>query len=408
MGPVIEALVDTAQTTGRAQVRAGHKNSPMQDGEFNGRPSAFQGWGEGRSRGPKSEPADDFARLAALRAGNSVHTAQFVKDISATVWKSCRVLTGGDAEAREAFAETMAALSANRFARLAGYAGRGTLETFVALSVRDLLAERMLRLVQSDPQRGWVAFERLFNADIVKLIRKRLPHSEEARRDAYQDVCLALVDNDYRRLKNYNGSGSFAGFVLRAVDHLVIDRMRAAVPRRRLPTGVTRLSELDQEIFKLVCWQSASEHPDVLATHLCSRFGRMPDPAEIVAALSRVRPFVPSPTNLRLASIAMDKLEDVANPTELSAEDQLVQSEEEEQFAAALETLSEAIAALPGAERLYLTIVLGGTETPPSREIARLMQRPVEEIYKLKQRVLQHLRDTLSENSAIKTWRASV
>ena len=66
------------------------------------------------------------------------------------------------------------------------------------------------------------------------------------------------------------------------------------------------------------------------------------------------------------------------------------------------------LATLPGAERLYLTIVLGGTETPPSREIARLMQRPVEEIYKLKQRVLQHLRDTLSENSAIKRWRASV
>jgi RNA polymerase primary sigma factor len=378
----------------------------MQDGEFNGQSSAFRGGG--RSRGPKSEPADDFARLAALRAGNSVHTAQFVKDISGTVWKSCRVLTGEDAEAREAFAETMASLSANRFARLWGYSGCGTLETFVALSVRDLLAERMLRLVQSDPQRGWIAFECLFNADIVKLIRKRLPHSEDARLDAYQDVCLALVDNDYRRLKTYNGSGSFAGFVLRTVDHLVIDRMRAAVPRRRLPTGVTRLSELDQEIFKLVCWKGAPEHPDVLATHLCSRFGRMPDSVEIVAALSRVRSFVPSPANLRLASIPTDKLEEIPSPAEPSAEDQLVKSEEEEQLAAALEMLSEAIAALPGAERLYLTIVLGATETPPSRDIAHLMQRPVEEIYKLKQRVLQHLRDTLSENSVIKTWRASV
>src|SRR3982074_1278126 len=156
MGPVIEALVDTAQSTGRAQVRPGHKNSPMQRGGFTGRPSGFGGGG--RSRGPRADPADDFARLAALRAGNSVHTAQFVKDISGTVWKSCRVLTGEDAEAREAFAETMASLSANRFARLWGYSGCGTLETFVALSVRDLLAERMLRLVQSDPQRGWIAF----------------------------------------------------------------------------------------------------------------------------------------------------------------------------------------------------------------------------------------------------------
>ena len=408
MGPVIEALVDTAQTTGRAQVRPGHKNSPMQNGEFNGRPSAFQGWGEGRSRGPKSEPADDFARLAALRAGNSVHTAQFVKDISATVWKSCRLLTGEEAEAREAFAETMASLSANRFARLAGYSGRGALQTFVALSVRDLLAERMLRLLQSDPRRGWSAFERLFNTDIVRLIRKRLPHSEEARRDAYQDVCLALIDDDYRRLKTYNGSGSFAGFVLRAVDHLVIDRMRAAVPRRRLPTGVTRLPELEQEIFKLVYWQGISEHPDVLAFHLGSCFGRTVDTAEIIAALSRVRSFEPAAANLHGTPIPTDQLDDLTNPAEPSAEDQLVQSEEDEQLAAALETLSAAIATLPSAERLYLTIVLAGTETPPSRDVARLMQRPVEEIYKLKQRVLQHLRDTLSENSAIKTWRASV
>ena len=408
MGPVFEALVDTGQSAGRAQVRAGHKNSPMQGGEFNGQSAAFQGREGGRPRGPKSEPTDDFVRLVALRAGNSVHIAQFVKDISATVWNSCCLLTGGDAEAREAFAETMASLSANRFARLADYSGRGTLQTFVALSVRDLLAERMLGLLQSDPHRGWNAFERLFNADIIKLIRKRLPHSEEVRRDVYQEVCLALIDNDYRRLKTYNGSGSFAGFVLRAVDHLVIDRMRAEVPRRRLPTGVTRLPEFDQEIFKLVYWQGVSEQPDVLATHLCSRFGRMPDTADVVAALSRMRSFEPSPANLRIASIPTNKLEDVAGPAEPSAEDQLVRSEEEQQLAAALETLTKAIATLPGAERLYLTIVLGGTETPPSREIARLMQRPVEEIYKLKQRVLQHLRDTLSDNSAIKSWRASV
>src|SRR6266436_5252267 len=408
MGPVFEALVDTAQTAGRAQVRAGRKNSPMQGGEFNGQSAAFQGRGGGQPRGLKSEPADDFVRLVALRAANSVHTAQFVKDISATVWKSCCLLTGEDAEAREAFADVMAALSANRFARLAGYSGRGTLETFVALGVRDLLAERMLRLLQSDPPRGWSAFERLFNADIVRLIRKRLPHSEEARRDTYQDVCLALIDDDYRRLKTYNGSGSFAGFVLRAVDHLIIDRIRAAVPRRRLPTGVTRLPELDQEIFKLVYWQGISEHPDVLATHLCSRFGRKSDTAEIVAALSRVRALAPMRADVRIICVPTDKLEDVTSAVEPSAEDLLVQSEEEERLAAALETLTEVIATLHGAERLYLTIVLGGTNTPPSRDIARLMQRPVEEIYKLKQSVLQHLRDALSENSTIKSWRASV
>ena len=53
-------------------------------------------------------------------------------------------------------------------------------------------------------------------------------------------------------------------------------------------------------------------------------------------------------------------------------------------------------------------IVLGDSKTPPAREIARLMQKPVEEIYKLKQRVLQRLREIASTDSKIKTWRTSV
>ncbi len=63
---------------------------------------------------------------------------------------------------------------------------------------------------------------------------------------------------------------------------------------------------------------------------------------------------------------------------------------------------------LPEAERLYLSIALSHSEPPPSREIARLMRRPVEDIYKLKQRVLQRLRDVMAKESAIKNWRVSV
>jgi DNA-directed RNA polymerase specialized sigma24 family protein len=75
---------------------------------------------------------------------------------------------------------------------------------------------------------------------------------------------------------------------------------------------------------------------------------------------------------------------------------------------AALDVLTRAVETLPEAERLYLTIALGAAQTPPSREIAQLMQRPVEDIYKLKQRVLKRLRDLIAEESAVKNWRASV
>jgi RNA polymerase sigma factor (sigma-70 family) len=287
----------------------------------------------------------DLARLNAVRSGEGAHVARFIKEISGTVWSACRLLTGTEPDARQAFAEVMATLSADRFTRLSAYAGRGTLDTFVALTVRDLMAERMLRLLQLDRIKAWHAFERLFEADIVRLIKKRLlSFGEDAQRDAYQDICLKLVDDDYHRLKAYGGSGSFAGFVLRTVDHLLVDHVRTLVGRRR-----------------------------------------------------------PFPK-----SVSLDHVEGLANDHEPSPEESLIHADDDHRLNAAIEALTEAMNTLPAAERLYLTIVLGDSKTPPAREIARLMQKPVEEIYKLKQRVLQRLRETTSADSKIKTWRTSV
>jgi RNA polymerase sigma factor (sigma-70 family) len=287
----------------------------------------------------------DLARINRVRSGEPAHAARFVKEISGTVWTACRLLTADEPDARHAFAEVMTTLSADRFARLGAYAGRGTLDTFVALTVRDLMAERMLRLLQSDPVKAWHAFERLFEADIVRLIKKRLPgFAEDARGDAYQDICLKLIDEDYRRLKAYGGNGSFAGFVLRTVDHLLIDLVRSVVGRRR-----------------------------------------------------------PFPK-----SVSVEHLDEVASDRELSPEESLIHADDDHRLAAAIEALGEAMKTLPAAERLYLTIVLAESKTPPAREIARLMQRPVEDVYKLKQRVLLKLREIASADSKIKTWRASV
>jgi RNA polymerase sigma factor (sigma-70 family) len=287
----------------------------------------------------------DVARLNAARSGERAHAARLAKDISGTVWTACRLLTCDEAEARQAFAEAMKALTADRFARLGAYSGRGSLATFVALSVRDLMAEHMLRLLQSDHGKAWHAFERLFEADIVRLIRKRLrSFGEDAWRDAYQDICLKLIDDDYRRLRAYGGTGSFAGFVLRTVDRLLIDLVRGVVGRRR-----------------------------------------------------------PFPK-----TVSMEQLEAIANDHELSPEESLIHADDDHRLAAAVEALTEAMHTLPAAERLYLAIVLRESKTPPAREIARLMQRPVEEIYKLKQRVLQKLREIASTDSKIKTWRTSV
>jgi RNA polymerase sigma factor (sigma-70 family) len=296
-------------------------------------------------RSPKEGNAADLARMNAVRCGDAAQTARFIKEISGTVWSACRLLTRDDAETRTVFSEVMASLTANRCARLNAYSGKGTLATFVALNVRELLVERMLRLLQIDSKRAWHAFERLFESDIQRLIRKRFPGGgEDVHRDMYQDICIALIEDDYRRLKSYGGSGSFAGFALRTVDHLLIDFMRSVLGRR----------------------------------------------------------------GVRPKCVSVDQLEDVACEGELSPEERVIEADEHHRLAAAVEVLSEAMKTLPAAERVYLRIALGGHSTPPAREIARLMGRPVEDIYKLKQRVLQRLREIIADDSKIKTWRASV
>jgi RNA polymerase primary sigma factor len=357
-----------------------------------------------------TQDCDNRARIAALRGGDTRSARQFLEDIAPIVWTACMLLSADDGQAREAFVETMAKLRAGNFECLAGYRGRGTLETYVALTVRDLLGARIVRLLLADRQKGWRAFEALFREDLLRLIRRRLPgaHAEDARGEAYQVICLAMIESDYRRIRAYQGTGSFAGFVLRTADRLLIDFLRGLASRRRLPSAVARSSALDREVFKLVHWQRLPERADVLAPHLSGRLEPAPEPADIAAALLRVRGYRRiSHDGYGLPRIPVE-LREIPDKEQSTPEAQLVQSQEDAQLTAAIDVLTRAMETLPVAEQLYLTIALGSAQMPPSREIARLMQRPVEEIYKLKQSVLKRLRDLIVEDSAVKNWRASV
>jgi RNA polymerase primary sigma factor len=175
-----------------------------------------------------------------------------------------------------------------------------------------------------------------------------------------------------------------------------------------MPAAIARHSALDREVYRLVFWERRPQRADMLAADLHTRLDCAPEIAEITAALERVVGHAPAGREIvRLVPVDAE-MDNLVAATEPSPEEQLVQSEQEEQLAAALDVLERAMATLPAAERLYLTIALSGAEPPPSREIARLMQRPVEEVYKLKQRVLKHLLEILAEESVVKTWRASV
>lgn len=358
----------------------------------------------------RTQSADDRVRIAALTGGDPSLAAHFLKQIAPTVWTACLLLTGEDGEAREAFRDVTAKLAADNFARLRDYTGKGTLESFVALTARDLLSERMLQTLHADREKGWRAFEKLFEADFHRLIRKRLMGAqfEEERREAYQAISLALIDEDCHRLKAYDGSGSFSGFVLRTADRLLIDFVRGLIRRRRIPQAIARMPALEREIFKLLHWEKIPEQPETLAPYLATRLNDRSTPAEIADALARVKAHAENLQATPPQSRSDIDLDELADAPESSPEEQLVRSEEDKQLGAAVDVLTRAIETLPESERLYLTIVLNAGETPPSREIAALMQRPVEDIYRMKQAVLKRLRDLIAEDSAVKNWRASV
>lgn len=364
--------------------------------------------------------AGDRDLVRAVLSGDPAAAERFLRATADIVWSACRRLTRDEAETRDAFAAVLAAMQADGFQRLRPYDGRSRLETFVALITRDLLALRLLRVLREDAQRGWRAFESFFQADIVRLILRRLPGeaNDETRRDAYQEICVALIAEDYRRLKSYGGTGSFAGFVLHTVDRLLVDFIRSFSMRRRAPATIARLPALEQEIFRLVHWQGAAADVATLSKALAQRVRPLPATEDIATALQRVKSCLPagygsSPSpSARLASLddAPELSEDGPGkaPSVASPEDIAIEQEAEALLSIAAGALRDVAATLPEAERLYLRIALGAAEPLPAREMGRLMQRPVQDVYKLKQQVLKRLKDALADHEAVKKWRVSV
>lgn len=348
---------------------------------------------------------NDKALIRAGKAGDPAVRASLLRRLSDMVWVCCRRLTSDEATARAAFNKALTELTANDFAALAAYDGRGRLESFLALVVRDVLARGVLRNVVADAQTGWRPFEALFGAALVRLIQRRLPgpHRAEARQDAYQEICAGLLADSARRLAAYDGRGSPAGFVLHIADRLLLDFMRGLHSRRRVPAAVLRLAPLDQELFRLVWWRGLTLEA---ATSVLARRFPASSEDELKPALARLRQAVPADYQPGARQLA---LADAPEPAaEATPETALLAQDEDQSLALAADALRSLAASLPEAEQLYVHILLSGADDLPAREMARLMQQPVEEVYRLRQRVIKRLKETLADNEAVKNWLASV
>jgi RNA polymerase primary sigma factor len=355
--------------------------------------------------------------LRGVLAGDAAAAEDFFRVTADVLWSLCRRIARDHAQALEAFDTVCQGLAENGFERLRAYDGRSRLTTFVALLCRDLLAQRLMQLLREDAETGWGAFEAFFRADLERLIRRRLPGSAhaETRREAWQEICAGLLAEECRRLRSFTGAGSLIGFVLHTADRLLLDFIRTFSMRRRMPAAVARLPVLEQEIFRCVYWQCAAADAEGLSRVLVDRVHPAPGLEMVAAALENVRGALPagyaagSATN-RFVSLshAPDLAEGQTSADAQSPEDHLVGMEEEQLLSAAVAVLRKVAATLPRAERDYVRITLAGVEPLPAREVARLMQRPVEDIYKLKQSVLRRLREAIADHAEVRKWRASV
>jgi DNA-directed RNA polymerase specialized sigma24 family protein len=313
-----------------------------------------------------TERQDDLTLVRAACAGDPGSGAALVRRVADAVWPICRHLTRTEHEAKEALATVLDQVAAGSFERLHVYDGRARLASFLVLICREILCERLLRRLNEDFAAGWSGFEAMFQTDIQRLIKRRLPGAdrEHLRQDAYQEISLALIADDARRLRAYRRAGAFGGFVLHIADRLLIDYIRTFSKRRR----------------------ARPVSPD-------SFCGETP------------------PTTPRLISLeqrpgAADQVSDCsagANPPE----EALIEAESERLAADAGRVLRDLARSLPAEDALYLQIVLSAAVPRPAREIARLMGRPVQEVYRVRQQVKRKLQEAVRAHPAVRKWRTA-
>jgi RNA polymerase primary sigma factor len=358
--------------------------------------------------------AADLALLRAVFAHEPDAWAAFVRRCQNDVYAACRAAFPDD-EAKHVFVDVMAQLRADDFTLLRAFDGRAGISAYLRLVLRDLLSERIARLLSEAPERGWRAFEHFFKRDVLRIIARYFPTAADDGDDAYHEVAAALIEDGYRRILAYDGQGSFGGFVLRVVSNLCIDLLRRDVPRRRLPAAIQRLPTAEQEVFRQLYWEGCPEHQ--LAAALRMRRIDLASGA-LGAAVAAVRAALPPnfsagdesrPRHVALPGSAGGSIGESELPDERpTPEEAAIARQDEEMLEQATGALRAAVERLPQDIQLYLQHVLSGNGDLPPRDVARLMARPVTEIYRLRQQAERALRQALADNSAVKNLHMSV
>jgi RNA polymerase primary sigma factor len=358
-----------------------------------------------RAPPPHSRELGDLPLVEAVIAGRQGAWAELLRRTSDSIY-NLAVAVFGEADADDEYLHLLALVSRDRFALLREFDGRSRLTVFLRFRLGDVLADRVLGLFGQDDSRAWRAFEGLYGQDIKRLIARyfvgRGADGAVAdgldREDLYQEICCLLVADGYRRIRAFDGRGSFSAYARRVIRNLCIDLQRKARGRRRLPESVRRLPPLEQEAFRLVFWSGA--RPEAVEAMLASAGPHTPD--RVHTAIARISDLAAGKAAPQAASPQEPRATagDVADARP-SPERALIEAEAEGAHQAALEALSRAVGQLPSDAQLYVRLRFYTTPPKAPREIARLMGRAPEEIYRLRERTLVTLRAVLDASGKL-------
>lgn len=300
-------------------------------------------------------------------------------EYSASILRATSALAGAG-DSAVALAYVTATLRRDGFKRLECLPeGKGR-ENYLILQVREILAAQIPDLLRSSPERGWARFERVFRKDVERRIAFRAREETAADwADLYQDVALRLVEGDFRRLKAYQGAGSYTGFALRVVDNVIVDLQRAKSGRLRLPAVIRAMPELEQAVFRLLAWRGVRDgRSDVMGA---LPIGSEADGADLDAAVARVR-----------TAAAEERQRLALRPkfvpwTEAALSQSDEADQDEELYGAFLGILRDLRPSLTEQQQTYLDLVLDAALPP--RTIADHMGVPVQEVYRLGEQIIR-------------------
>lgn len=313
------------------------------------------------------------------------------------------VFVGQELEA--ACLRLLARLREDHCALLRAFHGRATLTTYLTLTISNLLALDIQALFTQDADRAWRAFEQFFRQDILHVIRTVFAQEAttlsagQSPDDRYQDICLLLIAQDYHRIKAYDGRGAFAAYIRSIVRRLCVDLLRHEHGRRRLPAKMVHAPAVEQAVFQEVYWdgQAVDEGQRRLMAHGYTS-------AQAAQALAHMQQVAGSGLELaprrRLVALSdsaemLTRLPADAACGQGDPEATLLDAEAAQQQQELLQVLQEALHQLPEEAQRYVRLRYGSTPEMPPREIARQLECPIEEVYRLRQQTFAWLKARL-------------